>query len=160
MDFLLLIALFIYPGFIQASSLEQGKVSQGGNDPILGSNQKSHIDFPMVARSPSGVRSPSSSSQKGQEESYDENWDEYTEDFPSSPPDSPGVTKEKLKNALSQINLSKKQKQQVKGIIKQTREEAKTSGRKGRDSQKIIDQIRAVLNVEQRGEFDRILSSP
>ena len=155
-----LVVFIIHPGLTQAISMEQGKGPQGGNDPIWGSNQKSDIDFPMVARSPAGVRSPSSSSQKGQEESYDEIWDEFTEDFPSPAPGSPGVTKEKLKSALSQINLSKQQKRQVKGIIKQTKEEAKTSGRKGKDPQKIIDQIRAILSVEQRREFDRILSSP
>jgi hypothetical protein len=131
----------IHPFLAEAISMEQGKASQERNDPIWGSHQKSNLDFPRVAR---------------QVESYDD----YLEDFPSADPDSPGVTKEKLKNALTQVNLSKQQKRQVKEVMKQAKEEAKTSGKKGRDPQKIIDQIRGILNVEQRREFDRLLIAP
>jgi len=65
-----------------------------------------------------------------------------------------GNTRMNLKNILLELNLTGEQKLQVKEIMRQARLEEQN-----KDRQKIIDQIRGVLNETQRQEFDRLLMS-
>lgn len=80
---------------------------------------------------------------------------------PAVPPPTEGVRSAKdLKRILTQLNLSKMQKRQVKEILQQERQEGKQAGDRMAEEEKVISRIRAVLTEDQLREFDRLSMSP